>query len=140
MDPNQENTFMNLLTVDDSQQHQSSPSAPNYPPNWQYPPPPYPLPQHNAYYPPYPPPQQNPYFPPLQNGPNFPYGALPPPIPPQSTTPPPPPHPPQPENQPKNNEGGDTASKWTLEEDRRLVKSWINISTNPITGSDQKKS
>ena len=38
--------------------------------------------------------------------------------------------PPQPDNNPKNNEGGDNASKWTLEEGRRLLKSWINVSTN----------
>jgi len=28
--------------------------------------------------------------------------------------------------------------KWTLEEDRHFVKSWINVSTNPITGADKK--
>jgi len=59
---------------------------------------------------------------------------LPPPYPPQTT----PPH--QPDNNPKNNDGGDNASKWTLEEDHRLVKSWINVSTNALTGADQKKS
>ena len=111
MDPNQPNSFINLLTED------SGTNAPNYPPNWQYLPPPYPLPQQNAYYPPYPPPQQNAYFPPPQNAPNFAYGALPPPIPPQGTPPP------QLENNHKNNEVGDTALKWILEEDRRLVKS-----------------
>jgi len=57
-------------------------------------------------------------------------------LPPPQTPPPPP----QPENNPKNNEGGDNASKWTLGDDRRLVKLWINVSTNPLTGSDQKKS
>ena len=67
MDPNQPNSFMNLLTGDESQQQPES-NAPNYPQNCQYPPPPYPLPQQNAYYPPplYPPPQQNPYYPPPQ--------------------------------------------------------------------------
>jgi len=38
------------------------------------------------------------------------------------------------------NEGGGLATKWTVEEDRRLVESWINVSTNPITGTDHKKS
>jgi len=38
------------------------------------------------------------------------------------------------------NEGGGLGAKWTVEEDRRLVESWINISTNPITGADHKKS
>ena len=47
--------------------------------------------------------------------------------------------PPQPNKNPSNNEGGDNVSKWSLEEDRRLVKSWINISTNPLTGADSKK-
>ena len=88
MDPNQPNSFMNLLTRDESEQQPRS-NASNYPPNWQYPPPPYPLPQQNADYPPppYPPSQQNPYYPPPQNAPNFAYGALPPPYPPQTTPP-----------------------------------------------------
>ena len=46
---------------------------------------------------------------------------------------------PQPDNNPKNNESGNNASKWTFEEDHRLVKSWINVSTNPLTRVDQKK-
>ena len=63
MDPNQPNSFMNLLTGDDSQQQQSGTVALNFPPNWQYPPPLYLLPQQNVYYPPppYPPQQQNAY-------------------------------------------------------------------------------
>ena len=53
MDPNQPNSFMNLLIGDDTQQEQPGSNVPNYPPNWQYPPPPYPIPrQQNAYYPP----------------------------------------------------------------------------------------
>jgi len=127
---------MNLLTGDDTQQQQPGSNVANYPPNWQYPPPPYPMPQQqNAYYPPptYPPPQRHAYYPPLQNVPNLSYGGLPPPHPSQTTPPP------QPNNTLKSNEGGDNASKWTLEEDRRLVKSWINVSTNPLIGADQKK-
>jgi len=41
---------------------------------------------------------------------------------------------------PTNNEGGGVVSKWRLEEVRRLVKSWTNVSTNPLIGADQKKS
>ena len=114
MNPNQPNSFMNLLTEDDLQQQQSGINAPNYLPNWQYSPPPYLLPQQqNAYYPPppYPPPQQNAYYPPLKNVSNFAYGGLPSPYPSQNTPPP------QPENNPKNNESWGNASKWTLEED-----------------------
>ena len=135
MDPSQPSSFVNLLTGDDTEQQPGS-NVPNYPPNWQYPPHPYPNPQQqNAFYPhtPYPPPPPHAYYPPPQNVPNISYGGLAPPYPPQST-------PPQPNNTPKSNEGGDNATKWTLEEDRRLVKSWINVSTNPITGADQKKS
>ena len=45
---------------------------------------------------------------------------------------------PPPRNNPTNKEGGVVPPKWTLEEDRRLVKSWIIVSTNPITKVDQK--
>ena len=85
MDPNQPNSFINLLTGDDSQQQQFGSNTPNYPPSWQYLPLPYPIPQQNAYYPhpPYPPSQQNAYYPPPQNAPNFAYGALLPPYRPQ---------------------------------------------------------
>jgi len=38
------------------------------------------------------------------------------------------------------NEGGGLGAKWTVEEDRRLVESWTNVSTNPITRVDYKKS
>jgi len=120
---------MNLLTGDDSQQQFGS-NASNYPPNWQYSPTPYSLPQQNVCYPspPYPPPQQNAYYPPTQSTPNFAYEVLPLPYLPQNAPPL------QPENNPKSNESGDTASKWTLEKDRQFVKSWINVSTNPLTG------
>jgi len=38
------------------------------------------------------------------------------------------------------NENGALRAKWTVEEDRQLVESWINVSTNPIIGADHKKS
>uniref|UniRef100_A0A7C9EU27 No apical meristem-associated C-terminal domain-containing protein n=1 Tax=Opuntia streptacantha TaxID=393608 RepID=A0A7C9EU27_OPUST len=60
MDPDQENSFMNLLTGEESQQQPRS-NAPNHPSNWKYPQ--YPLhmiPQN--YQPPY-----TPYYPPPQN-------------------------------------------------------------------------
>jgi len=38
------------------------------------------------------------------------------------------------------NEGGGLGAKWTVEEDHRLVELWINVSTNPITGGNHKKS
>jgi len=38
------------------------------------------------------------------------------------------------------NEGGGLGAKWSVKEDRQLVESWINVSTNPITGADHKKS
>jgi len=40
----------------------------------------------------------------------------------------------------RTTEGSGLGAKWTIEEDRRLVESWINVSTNPITGVDHKKS
>ena len=46
----------------------------------------------------------------------------------------------EPSNNPTNNDGGRVVSKWTLEEDPRLVKSWIKVGISPITGVDQKKS
>ena len=33
-----------------------------------------------------------------------------------------------------------SAKKWSLEEDKRLIRSWINIGTDAVVGSDQKKS
>jgi len=47
---------------------------------------------------------------------------------------------PQPNNNPSNNDSGGNAPKWSLGEDRWLVKSCINVSTNPLTVADQKKS
>lgn len=32
------------------------------------------------------------------------------------------------------------AKKWTVEEDQRLIRAWINVDTDPIVGNDQKKS
>jgi len=32
------------------------------------------------------------------------------------------------------------AKKWSVAEDKRLIRAWINICTNAIVGSDQKKS
>jgi len=127
---------MNLLMGDESQQLGNN--APNYAPNWQYPqyPSPQPLLNPQQYQPYY----YGPYYPPPKNASNFTYGAMPPYPPPQQhptllSTPPP-----QPNNNPSNNDDGGNAPKWSLVEDRRLVKSWINVSTNPLTGADQKKS
>jgi len=47
---------------------------------------------------------------------------------------------PQPNNNTTNNEGGGNAPKWALEEDRRLVKLWINVSTYLMIGAGKKKS
>ena len=32
------------------------------------------------------------------------------------------------------------AKKWSVEEDKWLIRAWINIGTDAIVGSDQKKS
>ena len=32
------------------------------------------------------------------------------------------------------------AKKWTVEEDQRLIRAWINIGTDAIVGNDQKRS
>jgi len=45
---------------------------------------------------------------------------------------------PSPSNNPTNKKGVVVPSKWTLEEDHHLVKSWINVSTNPIILAYQK--
>jgi len=37
------------------------------------------------------------------------------------------------------NEGGGLGAKWIVKENRRLVESWINVSTNSITKADHKK-
>ena len=31
------------------------------------------------------------------------------------------------------------AKKWTFEEDRQLIRAWINVGTDPIVGADQRK-
>ena len=33
-----------------------------------------------------------------------------------------------------------SAKKWTVEEDQRLIRAWINVGTDAIVGNDQKKS
>ena len=33
-----------------------------------------------------------------------------------------------------------TAKKWTVEEDQRLIRAWINVGTDAVVGNDQKKS
>ena len=151
MDPNDTQSFMHLLSRDESQnEFGNSSNLPLRPPNWQH----YPSPHNPSPYS-----QQNPpqystnwqhYRPPPNTPPQaFTYGTmlLPcyPPQPPRTTSPAPePPHMtspaprPSPSNNPNNKEGGVQPPKWTLEEDRHLVKSWINVSTNPITGADQK--
>jgi len=47
---------------------------------------------------------------------------------------------PRPQGKKKTNEGGGLGAKWTVEDDRLLVESWINVSTNPVIGADHKKS
>jgi len=32
------------------------------------------------------------------------------------------------------------AKKWSVEEDKRLIRAWINIGTDAVVGSDRKKS
>jgi len=32
------------------------------------------------------------------------------------------------------------AKKWTVEEDQRLIRAWINVGTDAIVGNDQKRS
>jgi len=47
---------------------------------------------------------------------------------------------PQPNNNLTNNESDNNSPKRPLKEDHQLVKLWINLTTNPITRVDQKKS
>jgi len=141
IDSNHPQSFMNLLTGDNSQRDAANNmNIVPTPPNWQYHPQ-YPQQYPHMQYPQYP--QQPPPNFPLQGHhvpsiPNFNYGStpspyqLPPPSNTTSSTPRPPPN-------PIHNEGVGATSKWTLEEDRGLVTSWINVSTNPLIGADQKK-
>jgi len=135
MDPNKKNSFMNLLTGDESQQ-QSKSNAPNHPPNWQYSQ--YSATTHDTTKLPI---SSCSILPTTSKHPKLYIWSDAPTLPSQQQNPTPLSTPsPQPENDPKNNEGGDNASKWTLVEDRWLVKLWINVSTNPLTGANQKKS
>lgn len=45
---------------------------------------------------------------------------------------------PPPTNSKTNKQGSVVPLKWTIEEDLHLVKSWINVSMNPIIGTNQK--
>ena len=36
--------------------------------------------------------------------------------------------------------GSGGAKKWTVEEDQRLIRAWINVGTDAVVGNDQKKS
>ena len=137
MDPNHPQSFMNLLTRDNSQRDavNNINIVPN-PPNWHYHLQ-YPQQYPHMQYPQAPPnfPLQGQHVPPISN---FNYGLMPPPyqlLPPSNTTsstPRPPPN-------PIHNESVGVTSKWTLEENRRLVTSWINVSTNSLIGVDKKK-
>ena len=134
MDPNHPQSFINLLTGDNSQRDAANNMniVPN-PPHWQY------HPQYPQQYPHMQYPQLPPNFPGQGQNvspiPSFNYVSLPPPYqlpPPNNTTSSTPRLPPN----STHNESVGMTSKWTLEEDRRLVTSWINVNTNPLIGAD----
>ena len=141
MDPKPPGTFMSLLDGNDEVENVER-SNPSVPTNIHLQPPPYHTPPNYPYHPHY---YHPPYYP--LPPPNYASSA-------SNSTPSSTPtgsiatvRPPQTSNDPTNDEleGDDVegssvgVKKWSMEEDKRLITAWINTSTDPVTGTDQKK-
>lgn len=141
MDPNPPRTFMSLLDGNNEVENVER-SNPSVPTNIHLQPPPYHTPPNYPYHPHY---YHPPYYPlPPPNYASSESNSTPSSTPTGSIATVRPPHT---SNDPTSDEleGDDVegssvgVKKWSMEEDKRLIYAWINTNTDPVTGTDQKK-